>query len=170
MARRGRNRKEGPRTASGALKRTPDRIKPTPEMMRHKRSCGGAEVGDPLAFVPLTDAEREAIGRYCQARRAAGWGVRSVTAAYDDTPKGNGLPEEVQTKRDRDAEDNYEKADAALMSAGPAAHRAIANYFSFRCVMGAARDFKQGAAALADFFRIYIEPEDDDGTTSSGND
>lgn len=157
MAKAGRPRKAGKRTDSGALKRAPDRIEPTPQMKRHKRACGGAEVGDPLAFIALQDAEREAIARYCSARRAAGWGHPRVTASYDAAPLGDDLPEDIQQARDLHASANYEGADAALVMAGQAAHRAIANYYSFNRVMGCVQDFKDGAAALADYFHIHIE-------------
>lgn len=161
MARRGRTRKAGKREPNGKLqresadvRREADRIDPTPEMARKKRAVDGGEIGDPLSYVALTNPQREALARYCSLRRAAGWGVRRITAQYDD-PMFLGGEEGIDREdRERRIKAFYESCDAALLEAGGSAHRAVANLFSFRAVTGSLDDLRKGADALAAFFGL----------------
>ncbi|MED5549858.1 MAG: hypothetical protein VX529_10925 [Pseudomonadota bacterium] len=160
---RGRPRKIGKREPNGRpqrdaadVRREADRIDPTPEMARKKRAVDGGEIADPLNYVPLANYQREAISRYCSLRRAAGWGHQRITAQYDD-PLFLGSEEADTEERDRRVKARYEAADSALLDAGARAHRAVANLYSFQCVMGSVADLERGADALAMFFRIPTE-------------
>ena len=161
MARRGRTRKAGKREPNGkpqrdsaSARREADRIDPTPEMARKKRAVDGAEVGDPLGYVALTNPQREALDRYCSLRRAAGWGVRRITAQYDDPMFLGGEEGIDREEREKRIKEFYESCDAALLEAGPGPHRTVCNLFSFRSVMGSLADLRRGADALARFFGL----------------
>lgn len=161
MARRGRTRKAGKREPNGkpqrdsaSVRREADRIDPTPEMARKKRAVDGAEVGDPLAYVSLTNPQREALARYCSLRRAAGWGVRRITAQYDDPMFLGGEEGTNREEREERIKAFYESCDAALLTAGSGPHRAVCNLFSFRAVMGSLDELRQGANVLAAFFGL----------------
>ncbi len=160
---KGRKRKAGKREPNGrpqrpdaATRREADRVDPTPEMARKKRATGGGEIGDPLTCLPLTDPQREALSLYFSRRRAAGWGVRRITAQYDD-PMFLGGEEAESEERERRNKALYEACDKALLGAGKDAHRAVANLFSFRCLTGSVSDLIAGANALMAHFGIAQE-------------
>jgi hypothetical protein len=123
-------------------------------MKRRKRALDGAEIGDPVAVLELTNPQKEALGRYFSLRRAAGWGVRRITAQYDDPMFLGGDEGTNQEDRERNIKEFYEACDKALMSAGFPAHRAVANLFSFRIMTGRLSDVRRGSDALAVFFHI----------------
>lgn len=161
MARRGRTRKAGKREPNGkpqregaSVRREADRVDPTPEMARKKRAVDGAEIGDPLSYVALTNPQREALGRYCSLRRAAGWGVRRITAQYDDPMFLGGDEGTNREERELRIKEFYESCDAALLVTGPGPHRAVCNLFSFRAVTGSLDELRQGADALVRFFGL----------------
>lgn len=164
MMARGRKRKAGKRDKSGKLckpttvagRRDASRVDPTPEMARKKRAADGAEIGDPLGSVALTNPQREALSRYMSARRAAGWGLPRVTANYDDPMMTGGDDAVNQEERDRKAKEFFDACDKALLGAGHQAHRAVWNLAVFRAVMGSRDDLRRGADALAGFFHIDL--------------
>ncbi len=158
---KGRPRKIGKREPNGRpqrddaqTRREADRVEPTPEMAAHKAQAQGGEVGNPLSYIPgLSDPQREALERYFSLRRAAGWGVKRTTARYDD-PVTAGADEQDREEQERKTQAFYSACDRALMEAGKDAHRAVANLFSFRQLLGSLSDLQAGANALARFFRI----------------
>ena len=161
MARRGRTRKAGKREPNGKpqresadVRREADRIDPTPEMARKKAAVGGAEVGDVVALLPLTHAQREAIAKYEMAKAGAGFGPPRVTANYSDPMIARGSDEECE-ERERKARDFYAACERRVAEwAGERGHRAICELVTFRRVAGNMDDLRKGANALARFFGL----------------
>ena len=123
MSRRGAPRKEGKRTKGGRLKERkekPDKIEPTPEMKKRKRSIGGQEVGNPLSYLDLSDAQREALSKYFSICRSAApeRRVGLKTSSLKDFIAGGGADYTDDDQRDIAAKMACEAAQAVLNAQG----------------------------------------------------
>lgn len=160
---RGRKRKIGvARDKSGKIakptttaeRRKVNRVEPTPEMARMKRAYHGAEIGDPLVHLDLTNPQREALSHYFSLRRAAGWGQKRITPRYDDPAFLGGHEGEGRDDRERKTKVFYDACVEALRGAGFPAYRTADNLFTRRIMTGRLSDLRKAADALAVFFRI----------------
>lgn len=120
----GRPRKPGKRTKSGQRKRSemdkrdPD-IKPTAELLRHKKASGGGEIRDPLSYIDLTNIQKQAVNLYFGLASAAGFGSKLKISSLNQRIGGTNVTSSPDDARDVRARKRYDEAREALSLAGP---------------------------------------------------
>jgi hypothetical protein len=162
MARRGRPRKTGKRTASGRLKDRPyltnERVGPTPELARHKKAVDGKEPEDPLSHLGFELGCIQALDLFRRQKRACGFSCGSLVANHDDVarlaPDAEMAEADAMVRRAK-----YEAAAGALVMHARDGYHAVQSFCGHWGTpwQGDENRLRAGALALAEHYYIKVE-------------